>query len=119
MSDNPVKTLQKFHQAAFGFLALNLVYLLLIYLFLPPFNLSLVEMAGYALLALALFGVLSYFIYKGSKTLAVVLAAIYSARSLLSAYALAAGEAFSAVPYVLPCLLITVYLLGRPVWNWP
>ena len=119
MSDNPAKTLQKFHQAAFGFLALNLIYLFLVYLFLPPFNLSLEEMVGYIFLALALFGVLSYFIYRGSKTLAVVLAAIYSARSLLAAYTLVIGEAFSAVPYVLPCLLVTVYLLGRPVWNWP
>ena len=119
MSDTSTKTLQKFHQAAIGFLSLNLINLLLVYLFLPPFNLSLVEAAGYTVLALALFGVLSYFIYKGSKTLAVVLAAIYSARSLLAAYTLVTGEAFSAVPYVLPCLLITVYLLGRPVWDWP
>lgn len=119
MSETSIKLLQKFHQAACGFLALNLVYLLLIYLFLPPFNLALPEAAGYTFLALALFGVLSYFIYKGSKNLAVALAAIYSARSLWAAYTLTTGEAFAAVPYVLPCLLITVYLLGRPVWDWP
>ena len=119
MSNLPAKTLQKFHQAAIGFLALNLIYLLLYYLFLPPFNLSWVDAAGYTLLALALFGVLSYFIYKGSKILTVVLAAIYSARSLWTTYALIAGDFFPAVPYVLPCLLITVYLLGRPLWDWP
>ena len=119
MSDISTKTLHQVHQTALGFLALNLLYLLLVYLFLPPFDLPFMEAVGYTTLALALFGVLSYFIYKGSKTLAVALAAIYSARSLLAAYTLTTGEAFSAVPYVLPCLLITVYLLGRPVWNWP
>ena len=119
MSETSTKNLQKFHQAAIGFLVLNLIYILLVYLFLPPFDLGWVDAVGYTVLALALFGVLSYFIYRGSKTLTVVLAAVYSARSLLSAYTLFTGEAFAAVPYVLPCLVITVYLLARPVWDLP
>ncbi len=74
---------------------------------------------GYTVLALALFGTLSYFIYKGKKTFVVVLAALWAARIIISIYSLVTGEAFIAVPYVLPTTVIAFYLLGRAVWDWP
>ena len=96
---------------------MSLLYLFLIYIFMPPFNLGI---AGYlyagAFLLLA--AVCSCYVHGGSRKLALVLAIIYGARSLLSIYTLVKGEAFTAVPYVLPCLLITFYLLGRAVWDW-
>ena len=70
-----------------------------------------------ALMVLA--GILSYFIYKGRKRLVQVLAILYAARSLFSAYSMVSGETFAAVPYLLPCLVLSFYLLGRAAWNWP
>jgi len=110
---------EKFHQAGIGFFILNIMYVGLVYYFLPPFNLGLLEGIGYTALALALFGSLSYFIYKGSRKLTVLLMAIYTARAVVSIYTLATEQAFVAVPYVLPGLVITVYVLGRPLWDWP
>jgi len=111
--------LKKYHQAAWGFFFLNLLYLALFYVFLPPFNIGLGSALGYTVLALALFGTLSYFIYQGKKMFVVVLAAIWAARILLSVYTLMTGEAFAAVPYVLPTTLLAFYLLGRALWDWP
>ncbi len=115
----PAASLKKYRQAAWGFFILNLLYLVLVYVFLPPFNIGLWAALGYTVLALALFGTLSYFIYKGKKTLVVVLAALWAARALLSTYTLITGEAFAAVPYVLPTTLLSFYLLGRALWDWP
>ena len=115
----PAASLKKYRQAAWGFFILNLLYLILVYVFLPPFNIGLWPAVGYTVLALALFGTLSYFIYKGKKTLVVVLAALWAARALLSTYTLIMGEAFSAVPYVLPTTILSFYLLGRALWDWP
>ena len=109
---------KKYQQAGYVFLGMSLLYLLLAYAFMPPFNLG---AAGflYAGTFLLLAGVCSYYIHRGSQKLALVLALIYGARSMVSIYTLIKGEAFTAVPYVLPCLLITFYLLGRAAWDWP
>lgn len=109
---------KKVHQAGYGFLVLNAIYLLLVYIFLPPFGLGAsVYLYGAAFLLLT--GVFSWFIYHNARKLTLVLAIIYGLRSLISIYTLIRGEAFVAVPYVLPCLLLTTYLLGRAVWDWP
>lgn len=113
-----MQDLKKYRQAGYGFLGMNLFYLFLVYIFMPPFNLGATGFL-YAGVFLLLVGVCSYYIYRGSRKLALVLAIIYGARSLVSVYTLIRGEAFTAVPYVLPCLLITVYLLGRAAWDWP
>lgn len=110
--------LKKFHQAGYGFLVMNAIYLLLVCIFLPPFNLgATVYLYGGAFLLLV--GVCSWFIYRSARKLALVLAIIYGARSLISIYTLIRGDSFAAVPYVLPCLLLTTYILGRAVWDWP
>ena len=109
---------KKYQQAGCGFMGMSLLYLLLVYIFMPPFNLG-AEGFLYAGIFLLLAGGCSCYIYRGSQTLALVLAIIYAARSLVSIYTLVEGEAFTAVPYVLPCLLLTFYLLGRAAWDWP
>jgi len=108
---------RKFTQAGYGFLGLNLAYLVIAMIFIPPFNLGL--SAVLSLVAfLLLLSVLTYYLLKGKKRLAQALAIIYGARSIFSAYSLTDVSTFQAVPYLLPCLLITFYLLGRAGWNW-
>mgnify|MGYP003991964753 FL=1 len=108
---------RKFTQAGYGFLGLNLAYLVIAMIFIPPFNLGL--SAVLSLVAfLLLLGVLTYYLLKGKKGLAQVLAIVYGARSIFSVYSLTDVSTFQAVPYLLPCLLIMFYLLGRAGWNW-
>ena len=108
---------RKFTQAGYGFLGMNLAYLVIAMFFVPPFNLGL--SAVLSLVAfLLLLGVLTYYLLKGKKRLAQVLAIVYGARSIFSAYSLTDVSTFQAVPYLLPCLLVTFYLLGRAGWGW-
>ena len=108
---------RKFTQAGYGFLGLNLAYLVIAVIFIPPFNLGL--SAVLSLVAfLLLLGVLTYYLLKGKKRLAQVLAIVYGARSIFSVYSLTDVSTFQAVPYLLPCLLVTFYLLGRAGWDW-
>jgi hypothetical protein len=108
---------RKYTQAGYGFLGLNLAYLVIAMIFIPPFNLGL--SAVLSLVAfLLLLSVLTYYLLKGKKRLAQVLAIIYGARSIYSAYSLMDVSTFQAVPYLLPCLLVTFYLLGRAGWDW-
>jgi FtsH-binding integral membrane protein len=108
---------RKFTQSGYWFLGLNLAYLAIAMFFIPPFNLGL--SAVLSLVAfLLLLGVLTYYLLKGKKRLAQILAIIYGARSIFSAYSLTDVSTFQAVPYLLPCLLITFYLLGRAGWDW-
>ena len=119
--DSPTGTLdlkaRNFTQAGYGFLGLNLAYLVIAMFFIPPFNLGL--SAVLSLVAfLLLLSVLTYYLLKGKKRLAQVLAIVYGARSIFSVYSLTDVSTFQAVPYLLPCLLIMFYLLGRAGWNW-
>ena len=108
---------RNFTLAGYGFLGLNLAYLVIAMFFIPPFNLGL-----YAVLSLVAFllllSVLTYYLLKGKKRLAQVLAIVYGARSIFSAYSMTDVSTFQAVPYLLPCLLVTFYLLGRAGWGW-
>ncbi len=109
---------QKFTQAGYGFLILNVAYLAIIMMFIPPFSLGLSAILSLVAFLL-LMGVLTYYLLKGKKRLAQVLAVIYGTRSIFSAYSLMDASTFQAVPYLLPCLLVTFYLLGRAGWDWP
>ncbi|CAI2717419.1 hypothetical protein [Nitrospina watsonii] len=110
--------LKKYRQAGWAFFVFNLLYVGMVYVFLPPFNLGVAEAAGYTALALVLFGALSYFIYKGGKVLTVILIGLYGTRVVFSFYTLTTGEAFEAVPYVLPTTIAAFYMLCRAFWNW-
>jgi len=109
---------RKFIHAGYGFLGLNLVYLAIAMFFIPPFNLGLSAVLSLVAFVLLL-GLLAYYLLKGKKLLAQVLAVMYGARSIFSAYSLMDVSTFQAVPYLLPCLLLTFYLLGRAGWDWP
>ncbi len=110
--------LKKFRQAGYGFLGLSVIYLTIAMVFIPPFNpgeSTIVYIASFLAVAV----VLTVFICRGKKLLTQILAVIYGARSAFSIFALAGGDTFAAVPYFLPCLLLTFYLLGRAAWDWP
>ena len=109
---------RKFRQAGYGFFVLNLIYLGVAMFFIPPFNLGLTALLSLAAFILLL-GLLTYYLLKEKKRLAQTLAIIYGARSGFTAYSLITGETFQAVPFFLPCLIITFYLLGRAGWDWP
>jgi len=109
---------KKYHQAAIGFVLLNIVYLALTYWKVPAFNITL-QVVGSLVFFILFVGVLAKFIYSGSRKLIVVLAAIYAGRVLFSTYTLAMGTAFPLVPYVLPTTLMGFYLFGRALWDWP
>ena len=109
---------RKFRQAGYGFFVLNLIYLGVAMFFIPPFNLGLTALLSLAAFILLL-GLLTYYLLKKKKRLAQILAIIYGARSGFTAYSLITGETFQAVPFFLPCLIITFYLLGRAGWDWP
>ena len=114
LSDN----LKKYHQAAVGFVILNSVYLILAYWKVPSFNITAQTMASLVFFMLFV-GVLAKFIYSGSRKLVLVLAAVYAGRILFSGYTLVAGIAHPMVPYVLPTTVLSFYLFGRSLWNWP
>jgi hypothetical protein len=109
---------RKFTQAGYGFLGLNIAYLVIAIIFIPPFNLGLSAILSLVAFLLLL-GVLTYYLMKGKRRLAQALTVIYGARSIFSAYSLMDISTFEAVPYLLPCLLVTFYLLGRAGWDWP
>lgn len=112
--------LKKYRQAGYGFLILNLIYILLFYIFPPPFDPGLPEKIILTVLLAALIAVLSYFVHKGTRKLAIVLAVLYAARAvIIGAFTITAGQVFESVPYVLACLILTFYLLGRAAWDWP
>jgi hypothetical protein len=109
---------RKFTQAGYGFLGLNVTYLVIAMIFIPPFSLSLSAILS-LIIFLLLLGVMTYYLLKGNKRLAQTLTVIYGARSAFSAYSLMDVSTFQAVQYLLPCLLVSFYLLGRAGWNWP
>ncbi len=109
---------RKFKQAGYGFLVLNLIYLVVAMVYIPPFNLGMSALLSLMAFVL-LIGVFTYYLLQEKMRLAQILAIIYGARSTFSAYSLIAGDTFQAVPFLLPCLLISFYLLGRAAWNWP
>jgi hypothetical protein len=108
----------KYSQAAVGFVLLNIVYLILAYWKVPSFNIT-AQTLGSLVFFFLFVGVLAKFVYGGSKKLVLVLAAIYAGRILFSSYTLVTGIAHPMVPYVLPTTLLSFYLFGRALWNWP
>lgn len=118
---NPAQTawrVQKYQIAAYCFLASNIAYLILFWIFIPPFNMgrsAVLSLAG----ILALFVVLTIYIHRGRRLLTRILAVVYAGRSAFSIYSIAIGDAFQVVPYVLPLMILTFYFLARAGWDWP
>ncbi len=110
--------MKKYRQAGFAFLGLSVVYLTVAMAFVPSFHWDAAAIGSLAFVV-ALMAVLAFFIYRGKKLLVKILAVIYAGRSIFAVYSVIAGKAFPAVPYLIPCLLLTFYLLGRAAWDWP
>ena len=109
---------RKFKQAGYGFLIMNLMYLVVVMKFIPALNFDMSALLSF--LAYILFiGLLTYYLLQEKKLLTQILAVIYAGRSGNAIYFLLGDNIFPAVPYFLPCLLITFYLLGRAGWDWP
>jgi hypothetical protein len=109
---------RKFKQAGYGFLIMNLIYLVVVMKFIPALNFDMSALLSF--LAYVLFmGLLTYYLLQAKKLLTQILAVIYAGRSGNAIYFLLGDNIFPAVPYFLPCLLITFYLLGRAGWDWP
>jgi hypothetical protein len=118
-SKRSTANLKKYREAAIGFVLLNVVYLILTYWKVPSFGIAPVKAVGYLVLIILFIGTLATFVYRGSRILVIVLAAVYAGRALFSVYALTTGTAFPLVRYVLPTTVIGFYLFGRVIWNWP
>jgi hypothetical protein len=108
---------RKFKQAGYGFLIMNLIYLVVVVKFIPALNFDMSALLSF--LAYVLFmGLLTYYLLQEKKLLTQILAFIYAGRSVNAIYFLLGDNIFPAVPYFLPCLLMTFYLLGRAGWDW-
>tara|TARA_B110000495_G_scaffold145371_1_gene128289 strand:+ start:93 stop:476 length:384 start_codon:yes stop_codon:yes gene_type:complete len=111
---------KKYRLAAVGFLVLNVVYIIIAWWKMPPVDLEMSRVVyGVLIFILILFLVLTPMIYCGKKLLVKVLTFIYGGRAVFSIYSLIGGGVFPAVPYLLPCVILIFYLLGRAAWDWP
>ena len=111
--------LTKYRLAGFGFLVLNVLYIIIAWWKLPPIDLEINKVVHGGFLAFIAFVlILTPLILRGEKFLVQVLAFIYGGRAAFSTYFLIRGDVFPAVPYLLPCLILTFYLLGRAAWDW-
>jgi hypothetical protein len=118
--DKVDRNLKKYRLAAVSFLVLNVVYVIIAWWKMPPVDLEMSRVVyGVLIFILILFLVLTPMIYCGKKLLVQVLTFIYGGRAVFSIYSLIGGDVFPAVPYLLPCVIIIFYLLGRAVWDWP
>ena len=117
----PVVTgLKKYRLAGVSFFVLNMLYILIALWKLPPVDpaMNIVVYAG-LFIFVSLVLIFTPLIFRGKRLLVQILTVIYGGRSAYSIYSLIGGGAFPAVPYFLPCLILTFYLLGRAAWDWP
>ena len=114
------RDLKKYRLAAVSFLVLNVMYIIIAWWKMPPVDLEMSRVVyGVLIFILIVFLVLTPMIYRGQKLLVQVLTFIYGGRATFSIYSLIGGDVFPAVPYLLPCVILIVYLLGRAAWDWP
>jgi hypothetical protein len=112
--------LKKYRLAGISFLVLNVVYIMIAWWKMPPVDLAMSKLVfGGFFIFLILSLIFTPFIFRGKKLLVQILALIYGGRAVFSIYSLIGGGVFPAVPYLLPCLILIFYLLGRAAWDWP
>jgi predicted neutral ceramidase superfamily lipid hydrolase len=117
-SAQPSGRARKFKQAGYGFLMMNLIYLVVVVKFIPALNFDVSALLSFIAYALLL-AFLTYYLLQEKKLMTQILALIYAGRSGNAIYFLLGDNIFPAVPFFLPCLLITFYMLGRAGWDWP
>ena len=117
----PVESsLKKYRLAGISFLVLNVLYIIIAWWKMPPVDLAMSKVVyGGFVVFFILVLILIPLILRGKRLLVQVLAFIYGGRMIFSLYFLIGGDAYPAVPYLLPCVVLTFYLLGRAAWNWP
>ena len=108
----------KYILAAWCFLALNGLYPVWAFVFMPQIKLDLNSLF-YVVIYLGLIGTLSLFVARRKKRLTQVLAILFGARSLNSTYLVISGTALAGVQYLIPFMILCFYLLGRACWDWP
>ena len=113
-------SLKKYRLAGISFLVLNVLYIIIAWWKMPPVDLvmSKVVYGGFVVFFILVL-ILIPLILRGKRLLVQVLAFIYGGRMIFSLYFLVGGDAYPAVPYLLPCVVLTFYLLGRAAWDWP
>ena len=115
-----VPDLKKYRLAGVSFFVLNMLYLLIALWKLPPVDSAMNQVVYVGLfIFVSLVLILTPLIFRGKRLLVQVLTVMYGGRSAYSVYSLIGGGTFPAVPYFLPCLILTTYFLGRAAWDWP
>jgi len=113
-------SLKKYRLAGISFLVLNVLYIIIAWWKMPPVDLEMSKVVyGGFVVFFILVLILMPLILRGKRLLVQVLAFIYGGRMIFSLYFLVGGDAYPAVPYLLPCVVLTFYLLGRAAWDWP
>ncbi len=112
--------LKKYQLAGISFLVLNVLYIIIAWWKMPPVDIAMSKAVygGFVVLFILVL-ILFPLILRGKRLLVQVLAFIYGGRMIFSLYFLVGGDAYPAVPYLLPCVVLTFYLLGRAAWDWP
>ena len=112
--------LKKYQLAGISFLVLNILYIIIAWWKMPPVDLAMSKVVyGGFVVFFILVLILIPLILRGKRLLVQVLTFIYGGRMIFSLYFLVGGDAYPAVPYLLPCVVFTFYLLGRAAWDWP
>jgi uncharacterized membrane protein YwzB len=112
--------LKKYQLAGISFLVLNVLYIIIAWWKMPPVDLAMSKVVyGGFVVFFILVLILIPLILRGKRLLVQILAFIYGGRMIFSLYFLIGGEAYPAVPYLFPCVVLTFYLLGRAAWDWP
>ena len=112
--------LKKYQLAGISFLVLNVLYIIIAWWKMPPVDIAMSKAVyGGFVVFFILVLILTPLILRGKRLLVQVLAFIYGGRMIFSLYFLVGGDAYPAVPYLLPCVVLTFYLLGRAAWDWP
>ena len=113
-------SLKKYRLAGISFLVLNVLYIIIAWWKMPPVDLAMSKVVyGGFVVFFILVLILIPLILRGKRLLVQVLAFIYGGRMIFSLYFLIGGDAYPAIPYLLPCVVLTFYLLGRAAWDWP
>jgi hypothetical protein len=112
--------LKKYQLAGVSFLVLNVLYIIIAWWKMPPVDLAMrkVVYGGFVVFFILVL-ILTPLILRGKRLLVQILAFIYGGRMIFSLYFLIGGDAYPAVPYLLVCVVLTFYLLGRAAWDWP
>ena len=112
--------LKKYQLAGGSFLVFNVLYIIIAWWKMPPVDLAMSKVVyGGFVVFFILVLILFPLILRGKRLLVQVLAFIYGGRMIFSLYFLIGGDAYPAVPYLLVCVVLTFYLLGRAAWDWP